>query len=53
MNKEKSNIEKLADFIMEEGPELLPAFLSLVEMSFNQKKQSFEELEVAVTDVSV
>lgn len=37
---EKTNIEKLVDFTNEEGPELIPAFLALIEMCFYSHEDS-------------
>lgn len=41
---EKTNIEKLVDFTNEEGPELIPAFLALIEMCFYGHEDSFQKV---------
>lgn len=51
MEKEKTNIEKLASRIYEEGRELLPAFLLILEVCLNGGKHSIEESVVFVTEV--
>lgn len=51
MEKEKTNIEKLAARIYEEGREFLPAFLLLLEVSLSGGKHSLEESAVLVTEI--
>lgn len=46
-----SNIEKLAAFIDEEGRELLPAFLLLLEVGLHRCEHCFEENPVGIADV--
>ena len=41
---EKSNIERLVDFANEEGSELIPAFLALIEMCFYGHEDSFQKV---------
>lgn len=46
-----TNIEKLAAFIDKEGRELLPAFLSLLEVCLYGREHSLEEKPVGFGDV--
>ena len=48
-----TNIEKLMNYINAEGPELLPAFLRLLEVGFHGSEHGLEESKVRVADVSV
>ena len=43
-SSKQTNIEKLATFMEKEGPDLIPAFLALIEVCFHSEKHSTEEL---------
>lgn len=43
-NNALTNIEKLVDFMESEGPELVPAFLTLLEVCFDSNKHCFQKL---------
>lgn len=51
MESGKTNIEKLADFIMDRRPELLPAYLSVLEVCLNCHKDGLQESKVGIGDV--
>lgn len=42
--KNSTNIEQLYDFIEKEDPDLLPAFLTLIEVCFHSEEHGFKEL---------
>ena len=43
-NNVPTNIEKLVDFMEEEGSELIPAFLALLEVCFDGNKHCLQKL---------
>ena len=51
MESEKTNIEKLCDRIMGRRPELFPAFLSVLEVCLNCRKDGVEESKVGIGDI--
>jgi hypothetical protein len=42
-NNQESNIEKLASFVNQEDPDLIPVFTALLEMCFNSEKHSLQK----------
>ena len=46
--KNLSNIEKLVAFTQEEEPELIPVFLSLLEVCFHGEEHSFQEFQIVI-----
>ena len=51
MGSGKTNIEKLADFIMSRRPELLPAYLSVLEVCLNSHVDGLQESKIGVGDI--
>lgn len=41
-----SNLEQLVLFASREGPELIPVFLSMIEICFHSDKNSLQEVQV-------
>lgn len=42
--KQKTNLEKLTEFAEVEAPELIPLFITLLEMCFQSEEHSFQKL---------
>ena len=51
MEPKTTNLERLVKFVEDEGPELIPIFLSVLEMCFQSKEHSGKELEIPIGQI--